>query len=123
MHALILINAAIDKPVPLRDVARRVSIERVSERMMPLSTLDLDAAREVVEELLSKLKLEAFLFAVEHTARGWELRVECAAEDGWQTETILLGDELPGRSEADTDLRRRLMALLDERLTSCRRSG
>jgi hypothetical protein len=91
--------------------------------MMPLSPLDLDAAREVVEELLSQLKLEAYLFAVEHTARGWELRVECAAEEGWQTETILLGNELPGRSDADEDLRRRLMAFLEERLVPCRRRG
>jgi hypothetical protein len=90
---------------------------------MPLPPLDLAAARQVVEELLSQLKLEAFLFAVEHTGRGWELRVECAAEDGWQTETILLGDEFPASSDTDAPLLRRLLTLLDERLAGCKRIG
>ena len=46
-----------------------------------------------VEELLTQLNLETFLFAVEHTGRGWELRVECAADDGWQAQTILRGKQ------------------------------
>jgi hypothetical protein len=90
---------------------------------MPLSPLDLTGAKDAVEELLTQLNLETFLFAVEHTDRGWELRVECAAEDGWQTETILLGDKLPAVSEEDAPLRSRLLALLEESLAACKRRG
>ncbi len=88
---------------------------------MPLSPFDLAGARDAIEELLAHLNLEAFLFAVEHTGRGWELRVECAAEEGWQAQTILLGDKLPAASEADAQLRSRLLALLEKRLAACKR--
>jgi hypothetical protein len=88
---------------------------------MPLSPLDFSGAKDAVEELLTQLNLETFLFAVEHTDRGWELRVECAAEDGWQDQTILLGDKLPAVSEGDEPLRSRLLALLEDSLAACRR--
>lgn len=64
---------------------------------MPLSPFDLARAKDVVEELLAQLNLEAFRFEVEHTEHGWELRLECATEDDWQLQTVLLGDELPPR--------------------------
>ena len=88
---------------------------------MPLSPFDLASAKDAVEELLTRLNLEAFRFTVEHTERGWELRVECATEDGWQIHTILLGDQLPAPSEAAAHLRSRLLALLEEKLPACKR--
>ena len=88
---------------------------------MPLSPFDLAGARDAVEKLLAQLNLETFLFAVEHTGRGWELRVECAAEDRWQAQTILLGDKLPAPYKADAHLRSRLLALPEERLDACKR--
>lgn len=89
---------------------------------MPLSAFDLARAKDVVEELLTQLNLEAFRFAVEHTEHGWELRLECATEDDWQLQTIMLGDELPAAaSEADAQLRSRLLALLEEKLAACKR--
>lgn len=88
---------------------------------MPLSPLDLAEATRTVEALLARLELDAFLFAIEHNERGWELRVECAAEDGWVAETIALGDELPDASEADAPARDRLYALLVERLGHCKK--
>jgi hypothetical protein len=91
------------------------------EASMPLSPFDLTGAKDAVEELLTQLNLEAFLFAVEHSDHGWELRVECASEDGWQTQTILLADKLPAVSEGDAPLRSRLLALLEESLAACKR--
>lgn len=88
---------------------------------MPLSPYDLARAKDTIEGLLTRLNLEAFRFTVEHTERGWELRVECAAEDGWRLQIILLGDELPAASEADAQLRSRLLALLEEKLAICKR--
>lgn len=88
---------------------------------MPLSPLNLAGATEAINQLLTQLNLEAFLFAVEHTERGWELRVECAAEDGWQTQIILLGNEIPTTHEADARTRVQLMALLEEKLVGCKR--
>jgi hypothetical protein len=88
---------------------------------MPLSPFDLASAKDAVEDLLTRLNLEAFRFAVEHTERGWELRVECATDGDWELQTILLGDKLPAASEADTHLRSRLLVLLEEKLAVCKR--
>ncbi|NMG15406.1 hypothetical protein [Aromatoleum bremense] len=66
-----------------------------------------------------QLGLEAFLFAVEHAERGWELCVECALDGAWQAETILLGEALPAVTEDAPILRIRLVALLQERLAGC----
>jgi hypothetical protein len=88
---------------------------------MPLSPFDLARARDVLEAMLARLELEAFLFAVEHTDSGWQLRVECATQDGWQVETIALGEELPDISEEEAPLRARTFALLEERLARCKR--
>jgi len=88
---------------------------------MPLSPLDLAGAKDAAEAMLQQLGLEAFLFAVEHTERGWELRVECALDDTWQVETILLGEALPAVTEDAPILRARLVALLQERLAGCRK--
>ncbi|MDT3669761.1 MAG: hypothetical protein ROZ37_05430 [Aromatoleum sp.] len=88
---------------------------------MPLSPLDLAEATHTVETLLARLELDAFLFAIEHNERGWELRVECAADDGWIADTIALGDELPDASDADAALRDRLLALLVERIRHCKK--
>jgi hypothetical protein len=88
---------------------------------MPLSPFDLASAKGAVEERLTRLNLEAFRFTVEHTEQGWELRVECATEDGWQIQTILLGDQLPAASEAAAHLRSRLLMLLEEKLAACKR--
>lgn len=88
---------------------------------MPLSPLDLAGAKDVIESLLAQLDLDAVLFAVEHNTRGWELRVECAASDGWLVETIPLGEELPAPAEAA--LRDRLLTLLREKLCDCKPSA
>jgi hypothetical protein len=89
---------------------------------MPLSPFDLARAKDVVEELLTQLNLEAFRFAVERTEQGWELRLECATDGDWELQTILLGDNLPAASEADAHLRSRLLALLEEKLAVCKRA-
>jgi hypothetical protein len=88
---------------------------------MSLAPLDLARARAAVAALLAPLELDAFLFAVEHTGRGWEVRVECAIEGGWQAETILLGEELPGPGAEDALLRDQLLSQLKERLAACKR--
>jgi hypothetical protein len=88
---------------------------------MSLAPLDLAQARAAVAALLAPLELDAFLFAVEHTARGWEVRVECAIEGGWQAETILLGEELPGPGPEDALLRDQLLSQLKDRLAACKR--
>jgi hypothetical protein len=90
---------------------------------MPISPLDLAAARETIEALLAPLDLDAFLYAVEHSERGWLLRVECAAEDGWQVETILLGEELPAASDIAAGLRSEILSLLEQRLAGCKKRG
>jgi hypothetical protein len=88
---------------------------------MLLAPFDLAGARLAVESLLERLDLDAFIFAVDHTTRGWELRVECAIEGGWQAETIVLGNELPGPGPEDAPLRDRLVNQLRDKLAACKR--
>jgi hypothetical protein len=47
--------------------------------------------------------------------------MECAADDGWLAQTILLGDKLSAASEGNASLRSWLLALLEERLAACKR--
>lgn len=52
---------------------------------MPLSTTELASARQAVGALLEQLGLEAYLFELEPAADQWQLRLECAVAEGWQT--------------------------------------
>lgn len=51
---------------------------------MPLSITELYRARETAAGLLDDLGLEAYLFEVEPGTTEWEIRVECATEEGWE---------------------------------------
>lgn len=41
--------------------------------------------REVVASLLDELQLEAYLFEIEPAKGRWQLTVECAIDEGWET--------------------------------------
>lgn len=62
---------------------------------MPLFPFGLAGAKDAVEELVTRLDLEAFQFIVEQIERFGSCASRCATEEGWQTRTMLLGDKLP----------------------------
>jgi hypothetical protein len=52
---------------------------------MTVSMNELAQAREVVSRVLEELQLDAYLFEVEPHEGQWEIKVECAVADGWET--------------------------------------
>ena len=52
---------------------------------MKLSTQQLAQMREVVSELLDELQIEAYLFEIEPREELWEIKLECAIDEGWET--------------------------------------
>ena len=53
--------------------------------IMKQSITELAEIREVVTKLLDELQLEAYLFEIEPQEGQWELTVECAINEGWET--------------------------------------
>jgi len=50
--------------------------------------LDMRSVRAAVERVVDELGPDAFVYTVEPKDAGWELRVECAVEEGWQVITL-----------------------------------
>lgn len=90
---------------------------------MNLSARTLNDAREITAGLLEQLGLDAYLFEVEPRDGPWEVRIECAHTDGWQT--VLLAVELERLlgCRSDGAERTRLLGDWARRLNACRRAG
>lgn len=69
---------------------------------MSLATTELAKARDTVASLLDELRLDAYLFEVEPRDEQWEVKIECAVAEGWETVTVSVSKET-------------LLACLDER--------
>ena len=52
---------------------------------MAHSITNLTATRVTVAKLLDELQLEAYLFEIEPQEGQWQLTVECAIDEGWET--------------------------------------
>jgi hypothetical protein len=80
---------------------------------------DLERATEAARGLLEELHLEAYLFALEPREGDWELKLECAFEEGWQTITLPVEVELLLASRKDSAVRARLLQSWTGRLAAC----
>jgi hypothetical protein len=90
---------------------------------MAWSAAELEQAREAVSALLDELGLEAYLFAVEPRDGNWEVKVECAVQEGWETVTLPVDIRLLLASPVDREARARLAQAWDAKLAACRRAG
>lgn len=90
---------------------------------MNLSGRMLSDAREITAGLLEQLGLEAYLFEVEPRDGPWEVRIECAQADGWQTVLLAIEVECLLGCRHDGPERARLLAHWGERLDACRQAG
>lgn len=61
---------------------------------MPASTEELLKAKETASALLEQLHLAAYLFEVEPRQGHWEVRIDCALDQGWQTSVLLVDKAL-----------------------------
>ncbi|NIR98854.1 MAG: hypothetical protein GWO39_09375 [Gammaproteobacteria bacterium] len=88
---------------------------------MALSMSELAGARELAASLLEDLGLEAYLFEVEPRDEHWELVVECAVAQGWETVRLVVDRRALNDARDDPDHRRRLLQEWGTRLAACRR--
>lgn len=88
---------------------------------MVYSTLDFAHAREISAQLLDELKLEAWLFEIEPRGEQWELRVECATDDGWETVTLGVPEHLLQTCCENNEAHQRLIEDWDGHLSACKR--
>ncbi len=87
---------------------------------MALSTVDFVKARDTVAELLDELALEAYLFEVEPRNSHWEVKVECAIREGWETVTLSIPKEVLLASADDKAIRKQVLEEWRARLVACK---
>ncbi len=90
---------------------------------MTLSTLALAKARDAAAAILDELGLDAYLFEVEPRDGDWELRVECAVNEGWENVVLRVPAAELQAAVDDEDVRARLRRRWGEALAACRRAG
>jgi hypothetical protein len=88
---------------------------------MTLATGELGKAREAASALLETLELDAYLFVVEPREETWELKVECAISQGWQTVVVPVDIRELLASRTDPEARARLAQNWNARLGACLR--
>ena len=90
---------------------------------MVWSGADLQRVTDAAGALLEELGLDAYLFAIEPREDDWELKLECAFKDGWQTVTLPVDVELLLASRTDNAARARLLQSWSCRFTACVKSA
>lgn len=86
---------------------------------MELSIQMLAEAREAAGAALEELGLAAYLFEVEPREGPWELRVECAVPEGWETLIVPVDRRQLLASRTDRALRDQLLADWRRALAAC----
>jgi len=88
---------------------------------MPLSMQNLATARDIVQNLLEYLDVDAYVFDVEPGENAWMIHLECGAEDGWHTRVIEVAPARLANTESDVGERERLVQEWDRILSDCQR--
>ncbi len=91
-------------------------------QVMDISSIELIEAKEAANDLLERLGLEAYLFEIEPGNEFWELRVDCAIAQGWQSTVLSVDKSLLLASRKETAARDRLLNEWRKRLAACARS-
>jgi len=84
-----------------------------------ISTVELTEAREAASALLEQLGLEAYLFEIEPRDKRWELHIDCAIVQGWQSATLPVDKSLLLASHKESAARERLLSEWRKRLAAC----
>ena len=64
---------------------RNRQVDSDTTQLNHITTRELAQAKEAVSALLDQLGVAEYLFEVEPRSGLWEVRIDCAAEDGWQS--------------------------------------
>lgn len=87
---------------------------------MELSVNELAQMRETVSALLDELQLEAYLFEVEPQEGQWEIKLECAIDEGWETFRLSAEKEYLLRGKDDAVAHGVMLDNWREALSACR---
>lgn len=92
---------------------------RSAEQITHITTRELAQAKEAVALLLEQLGLPAYLFDVEPRTGPWEVRIDCAADGGWQSLTLPIAVEELLQVPANQTVRQNVLARWRETLGAC----
>jgi len=87
---------------------------------MSQSFTHLAEIRESVTRLLDELQLEDYLFDIEPKEGLWELTVECAIKEGWETVKLKANKEYFQHGADDALLHQLLLDEWREALSACK---
>ena len=87
---------------------------------MELSANELAQMRETVTALLDELQLEAYLFEIEPQEGQWEIKLECAIDEGWETFRLTAEKEYLLRGSDDAVAHAVMLDNWREALSTCR---
>lgn len=92
---------------------------RGQAQLVHITTRDLAQAKEAVIALLDQLGVTEYLFEVEPHNGLWEVRIDCATDDAWQS--LVLSVDLTRLLHIDEDpaVRRELLEQWATTLTAC----
>ena len=85
-----------------------------------LSIAELAQVRINLDKILDELQLDAYIYAVEPQSRQWQLTIECATENGWETVKFSADEEYLLRGVDDAVVHDVLIDGLREALCACR---
>jgi hypothetical protein len=75
---------------------------------MTINSNDLIQARMLIGGILDELHIDAYLFEIEPREDHWELKVECAINEGWGSYRVALQEEQLQAGFNGADARRQL---------------
>ena len=87
---------------------------------MKQSITELAGIRETISKLLDELQLEAYLFEVEPQQGQWELTVECAINEGWETVKLKANKEYFQHGAEDSLIHDLLLNEWRDALSDCK---
>lgn len=90
---------------------------------MPLSTIELAAARDTIGTILKEFSLDGYVFDVEPADTEILVKLECAVEEGWESKQLLIDRGLFQRSREDPGARQSVRDQLRQALAACLPEG
>lgn len=87
---------------------------------MATTSSDFIQARLLIDGILEELGIDAYLFEIEPHDGQWELKVECAVEEGWGSYHVTLDDAQVQAGFNGDAARNELKQCCSESLKACR---
>lgn len=90
---------------------------------MPMTSSDLIQARLLIDDILNALEIDAYLFEIEPRDGHWELKVECAVDEGWGSYRVALNETELHAGFSDEEVRNKLKEQCWQSLSGCRKNA